>query len=42
MKRWLSVSFALAVMVNVGVAQESVAQKTAPRQMMSVKEKASP
>ena len=36
MKRWLSVSLALAVLVNVAVAQE-----TAPRQMASVKDKVS-
>ncbi|HYW78748.1 MAG TPA: FKBP-type peptidyl-prolyl cis-trans isomerase [Thermoguttaceae bacterium] len=36
MKRWLSVSLALAVLVNVAVAQE-----TAPRQMQSVKDKVS-
>jgi len=36
MKRWLSVSLALAVMVNVCVAQE-----TAPRQMTSAKDKVS-
>ena len=38
MKCWLSVSLALAVLVNVGVAQDNV---NVPRQMTSVKEKAS-